>query len=418
MANTFALNPVDLYGDEPCNYRTSEGRKIYALAIAPLTTKYDGSPRGLKLFIHNLSQKALINGWNKTILDIPLGGIDGEEDSQNLLKHYGLISIHQCRAYATTFLKGENKASQDSNNLKLFLDASLDPDFMMKVLHQGSEYTVRGVEDGATMLRVIISLVGIESTATVSVIRANLRTLPDKMSQVNSNIISFNEFVREQQAELVARGETVDDLPSSLFAAYQTADDEAFARYMGDREGAIEDGTNPKLSAAAIMLVAEAKYKIMVIKGRWNVASKPESRSAEIMALTAAYDNLLAQQAAVRTGAIPSPPTANRNRGTNNTGDWAWKDVVPTGNDPTTKTFRNQEYIYCPHGHQSKWVLAKGHLKGCDNDPKRKGMKPTKQGKTTAELTAANKNLKLMKALLTVVEADDGLDEEYEEENI
>ena len=78
------------------------------------------------------------------------------------------------------------------------------------------------------MLRVLISIVGIESVATVSVIHASLRTLPTKMDEPNSNIVKFNEFVREQKQELDARGETTDDLVSSLYHAYQGADDEAF----------------------------------------------------------------------------------------------------------------------------------------------------------------------------------------------
>ena len=66
----------------------------------------------------------------------------------------------------------------------------------------------------------LISIVGIETTATVSVIRASLRALPAKMSEVNSNIVTFNEFVREKKGDLDTRGETAADLVSSLYEAY------------------------------------------------------------------------------------------------------------------------------------------------------------------------------------------------------
>ena len=148
------------------------------------------------MFLHCAKQKATVNGWATTIFKVPTGPVGNRVDS-NLLTQYGEVFVADCRNYAASFLGRPNKASQESNDLKLFLDNSLSHDIMLRLLGQGNRYVVDGVEDGVTMLRVLISLVGIESAATVSVIRACLRTLPAKMTEVNSkSIVLFNEFVR------------------------------------------------------------------------------------------------------------------------------------------------------------------------------------------------------------------------------
>ena len=41
----------------------------------------------------------------------------------------------------------------------------------------------------------------------------------------------------------------------------------------------------------------------------------------------------------------------------NKTNPYTWKDVAPRGNDPTTRVFRDKEYMYCPHGHKNKCRL-------------------------------------------------------------
>ena len=398
-APVYALNPIDLHDANGfIDYGTVEGRKAYFNAISPRTTPYDGKQRGLRIFIHDLSQKATINGWGTTIFSIPTG-VAPAVVNRNLLTQYGQITVQQCRAHAATFLGQHNKASQDSNNLKLHLDSSLGPDIMGRLLRQGNRYTVNGVEDGATMLRVLISIVGIETVATVSVIRANLRTLPAKMDEVNSNIVKFNEFVREQKQELDARGESTDDLVSSLYHAYQGADDEAFVRYIVHREGAVEDGTMPALDADETMNMAETKYKTMVVKGVWKAVTK---RDEEFIAMQARCDDIIKQHADSRKGG------ATQTKGkSNKTNPYAWKDVAPTGNDPTTRVFNGKDYMYCPHGHKNKWVLSKGHSgpEGCRLDPAKKDKKqPLKSS---------------MRAMTTVIDDHHEEDEtDSEDENI
>ena len=389
----FALNPIDLHEALGyVDYSTTEGRKLYYNAIAPLAEKYDGSQRGLRMFLHHVKQRSTVNGWGSTIFTIPCGTAAAPQ-SRNLLTQFGQVSVAQCRAFAATYLGQENKARQDSNNLKLFLAQSLGDEIMPKLLQQGNQYVVNGIEDGATMLRVLIAIVGIDTIAMVSVIRASLRALPAKMSEVNSNIVTFNEFVREKKGDLDARGETADDLVSSLYEAYQTADDEAFVRYIAHKESAIEDGSAIAADADATMNMAEDKYKIMVVKGQWNAVTKKDEA---FIALQAQYDTIRKTQAAIRKGTLVP---AKKENGV--TGQYAWKSVAPKGKEPTTKTVEGQDYQYCPNGHKNKWVLVKGHKDGCKKDPNHPDY-----GKSTT-----------FKAMATIIDHEEH-ESESEEENI
>ena len=410
----FALNPAQLWGIQPIDYATVEGRKIHEKATAPLVPKYDGSQKGLKMFLHTCQQKAASNGWTDTICKIPTGtGTSVVE--RNVMKEYGLVSIQECRTQAATFIGQENRKSQDSNNLKTFLDTSLDLEIMSRVLGRGNEYVIldaqgKSHEDGVTMLRVLISLVGINSKATVSVIRAALRALPAKMEEFNSNIVTFNEFVREQQFELRARGETVDDLPSSLYEAYQAAEDRVFAKYMADKESNVEDETIAVMNVEQILNTAESKYKTMVTKKQWNAVSKKEE---SFIAMKALFDSTMKKHADGRKAGTSNP--------TKNQAKHAWKNVAPTGSEPTTRTFEGKDWKYCPHGHMLKWVRAEGH-EVCTKSPEYLAANPSKSAKTKKKPADSGTNAekrKMLNAMIATLCGDDEDEEEdYEDENI
>jgi hypothetical protein len=187
----FALNPADIPGAVYVDYTTVEGRKAYERAIEPLVPQYAGDHGGLLVFLHNMKAKAQINGWS-SILTIPVG-FPGT--NRSLVTHYGLIELEDVRIRALSYIGQPNKASQDSNNLKLFLDRSLAPDILMRVIGQRDGYTVNDVEDGPSMFRVLLSLVAIESKAYISIVHGHLRSLPTKMLEFNSNVLRFNEYV-------------------------------------------------------------------------------------------------------------------------------------------------------------------------------------------------------------------------------
>jgi hypothetical protein len=408
----FALNPADLFGAGFADYATTEGRKDYERAIAPLVPQYDGDQKGLKLFMHNISHKAHVNGWTNTILTIPVV-VAGVAINRSILTQYGLITLEDVRAQAITYLGQNTRASQDSNNLKLFLDKSLGPDIMMRVLGQCNQYTVNGVEDGPSMLRVVLNLVGINSRATVSVIRRSLRALPTKMSELNSDILKFNEFVKEQTSELTARGETVDDLMASIFEAYQAVDDEGFVRYIQDKENSYEDGTLEQLNAEALMDIAESKYKTMKVKGLWKTGANTPSGKTD-------KDEFVALKATMKDAMKHLNSTRQRGGQVRNqfTGKWAWKAVAPTGTQPRTFHFEGKDYVACPNHPPSQWALAEGHRGGCRLDIKEQANNATTVTKTKgADKGAPNKKtLSYVKALMSVMEGTEDADDDTKED--
>jgi hypothetical protein len=62
----FALNPADL-NQNFFDYTTTEGRKHFERATEPLDTPYDGSSKGLNMFIHQVKSKASVCGWTNSI---------------------------------------------------------------------------------------------------------------------------------------------------------------------------------------------------------------------------------------------------------------------------------------------------------------------------------------------------------------
>ena len=103
--------------------------------------------------------------------------------------------------------------------MKLFLAGSLDKTFMMRVLAKKSSYTFDDIENGPAMSRVIIQLVGIETTASVAVINAILRTMPAKLQELKTDIVRFNKFVTEQCIERTSQGHLPHDNLHLLFEA-------------------------------------------------------------------------------------------------------------------------------------------------------------------------------------------------------
>jgi hypothetical protein len=90
----FALNPADL-NQNFFNYTTAEGCKHFERATEPLDTPYDGSSKGLNLFIHQIKSKANVCGWTTGIMMMPT--VANQHINLSLLVHYGQSTpTHSC----------------------------------------------------------------------------------------------------------------------------------------------------------------------------------------------------------------------------------------------------------------------------------------------------------------------------------
>jgi hypothetical protein len=391
-------------------YDSAREQKYFGKATEPMETKYDGSAKGLLIFITKVEQKAELFGW-APILTIPTA-----QGNLSLLDHYGQITLADIKAHAATYMNAESRQRQDSFHLKAFLGASLNDTFMMRVLAHKKEYLVGGIQHGPSLFRVILSLVGLHTKATVAVINASLRKLPMKMEEFGSDIVTFNEYVVNQCSELTARGKVAQDLVSLLFEAYNTASNDQFRTYMGQKWQNMLDGTADELNAYEVMSMAEEYFKHRMTTGEWKEDRKVEKRSSidNVVALKAEFEAYKAQ-----VNKRFSERKSNRNNDTK----FGWKEVEPKGNEPHYKTVNGKEYVFCPNHDRTKWVLSYKHKDGCTKDPgwvfPGKSTSKTNIASSNTNNGPSDKTLQYAKALMNVVTEDDIYDyNDGDDENI
>ncbi len=367
------------------DFSTTEGRKLFQTGVAPILPKFVGLPTELLIFLTHLSTKGMMLGWTDAIFRINIGTAAAPV-FKNLIGEYGQITVAQCRAKAIEFLADAagNRETQMSYMLQMCLASSIADDLYTQVLMRKAEYTVtdhagRPVLDGATMLRIVLSIVCPETRATVSIIRERLTKLPAKLAEIGSDIRAFNVYVNLQIMELFARGyeEQPEAITGLLLKAYVTAQDEAFARYMTDYESRWED-MSLAITPEALMVVAENKYKSLVEKGTWHAVPKVNEQMVILQAVNDALEKKLKswknkadKQSISRDNGTPPGNTPKKKN---------WKHVAPKAGEPTSRTAANgKDYVYCPNHKELKWVLKEGHAGGCTLDGKDATKKQTKK---------------------------------------
>ena len=409
-APVFALTPGLANPMQPWNYGTSEGLKIFTFASSKLQdTPYNGDVKGLKMFLIALGKRGESYGWNTTLFNISNQEAGNPQD-KNLLTQYGVLTLENCQAHATAYIGNPNRAAQASVMCLNAITASVGPDLMMKLVNRQADYTLTPAQvmDGTCIVYTLISCVVIHTRATISVIRAQLQSLPALMKQHKSNITNFNADVDDKITSLRAVDEGCQDLLSFLFAAYQTASDKEFREYIHDREVKWENNEIANMTVEDLMATAEGRYKVMVEKGVW---SKPSREEADLMALAASIKQADKQKTG---GGKADTPKADRA----NVGEWAWKNVAPVGNEPREKTFKNKVYVACKFHKNTQWVLKEGHVNGCRNDP---NFVPgvdemAKKSKAEADKAPSKKALQFAHALMHAMEAEESGDLEEQEE--
>lgn len=408
----FATSPYA--GNAIIDFQTTEGRKHYNSAIAPIVPAFTGKPSELYGFLERLNVKANVHGWTDSILKIDTGTA-ANPDEKYLVREHGQITVEQCRAKAQVFLTDANgnRSKQSSNMLHVCLVASIEGDFFDKLLLDQEEYSfdVQGVkvQDGATMLKVMIARVLVDTRSTVSIIRLQLQNLPAKMLEFNSNIEDFNSFVKKQMIALSTRGESTSDILVSLFKGYLAVSDGAFVNYMTDIESKYEDGTTTALSPEKLMSIAVAKYKTMVEKKTWQALTPKDE---QMIALKAELEEVKKSNQATLERDNSSTPRNPRNQRTTTTrrftGAQKWKGVAPKAGESREKTVGGREYVHCPYHKELKWVLKEGHAKGCTNAPA--GPTPPKKQKSAG----ATKEKQYAEAMAHIHDGD--YDEESDDE--
>ena len=96
------------------------------------------------------------------------------------------------------------------------------------------------------------------------------------------NIPKFNLYVKKLIKQLLARGETSNDLLVNLFKGYLAATDRSFTAYIEKKLELYEEGSH--VTSDQLMIWAKNKYDLLLDKGLWNAPTEEEEK---IIALSA-----------------------------------------------------------------------------------------------------------------------------------
>ncbi len=151
--------------------------------------------------------------------------------------------------------------------------------------------------------------------------------------------------------------------------------------------------------------------KMLTMKGLWEA---PSPEQEQIIVLTAAVTSLKSRSARITKAKAVDPKKdrstkATDGKGSRNTGSFAWKDVAPKANDPTSKV-KGKTYYWCTHHTTPLWTLhnpdAFPNL--CRYNPKYDELESAWKTKTMVDAAAEHKpaptarDMKLAEALAAI----------------
>jgi hypothetical protein len=308
-------------------------------------------PSGMRNFITEVDTRADEVGFS-TLFDITVTRTSGTgtvtTTTKNLLRQYGQITLEDVQLSTSTYLGTDTRKAQLEAMLYTCLSKSLSSSAQKRMSLMTAEFETGGRKSGTCYLKVIMMETQQDTNATSKHLRDNLRGLDEYIVKIDSDILKFNEYVKEQMEGLAARGETTHDLLTNLFRAYKSVSDKEFIRYIKDRETAYEDGTD--ITSHELMTKAKNRYKTMLQNGEWN---SPTEDEAKIIALQAEMREFKGGERDKRYN-----PHDNKDKdghkNKRNDARPAWHFVKPKDSDEKWKDVEGKKYWWCPN-HEA-WV--------------------------------------------------------------
>jgi hypothetical protein len=364
-----ARNPAQWGQNVELDYGTKQDRDYYKQAVEKLEGDlYDG--KNLPVFLKKVEGKAYQYGW-LNLLSYTYQG--NPPVTKNLLQHYGELTMSEVRQKAMTYLGLSNRNDQDSDMMFNCLRKSINDSVFAKVSKETSKYRylINGefIFDGPSYLMTIIELTYINTKANITAARDNLSSLNEYMESLpDSNIETFNEYVKEQLETLEAGGETTTELITNLFKGYLRAKDDTFREWVRIKKLEYNDGTyNINPNGMDFMNAARKHYKDLLLAKEWM---KMDEKQQSILALQTEIDEVKAQTATPARGKRKNDGYSKQT-GSN---EWAWKKVPPRPGEPKKKKYRGKTYYWC--NNHKLWCLHKpSECKLQNDDPKKDGKK-------------------------------------------
>jgi hypothetical protein len=274
------------------DFSKSEHVKIFRGAIKPVSeAPFDCKADGLHQFLEDVHKRADEMGWTKGILRIGTeeNKDDDENVCENLIDHYGLITLERIIKAEEENVVNQGREAQDFYMLYKCLMASLTADARKKVTIWSSQYRIGEGDDtncgGVALLKIIIRESHLDTNATTNQIRTKLSNLDSYILTVNSNIGRFNQYVKLLIQSLTARNQTTSDLLINLLKGYGAVSDEVFRAWLLRKLDNHEEGE--EVTPDELTLAAKNKFDTMKEKGIWNAPIAEE----KIIALEAKFDS-------------------------------------------------------------------------------------------------------------------------------
>jgi hypothetical protein len=335
----FYRNPGEFIaaGADFVDWSSERELKNWKAATKALDTKFDLKQANLMTFLNRIQERATAFNWS-AVLNVPIGD---PPVNQNIIENYGVITLEQCRAHATTYLALQTRPSQVSAMLYTFLRGSLTAEANNVLDLNPTSYTINGQVDGLCLLKQIIAKSFVDTNSTVSMIRRTIGKLDDKIKEYKFDIKAFNHYVEMQVASLAAHSVKCDELIPNLFTSYLTVKDEEFLQLVRMHYFQHEQ-SNAVGNPTSIMKSIENHYHRRVAEGTWNpVISKTDKE--RIIALESTIAELRADKHK------PTETIQERNNKRQKIDDkkWAWKQVAPKTGTPHTMEKNKKTYHWC-----------------------------------------------------------------------
>jgi hypothetical protein len=116
----------------------------------------------------------------------------------DFIKNYGQVTIDAIRAQADALESANDRKTQNSSQMYIFLITSINDELLGKVISQTEQFTSnRGFHDGPSLLKVIVTISHVDTRAQAGYIRQCLARLSITIlsAEYNCDIQKINEYV-------------------------------------------------------------------------------------------------------------------------------------------------------------------------------------------------------------------------------
>lgn len=396
----FALTPARAVGGY-IDYTSRHGQRLYESSTAKLGIDFDCNSASLRDFVGLADKRAIECNWKMTTL-ITVDGVQ-----HDLFEQYGFLTTENIRAHVNTYVGTHTRHAQNAFQMAECFDKTLTESARTRVTTRKEEYTINGMVDGLLFFKAIIKTASIDTRATTTTLRNKLASLDHHMQEVSSNVRTFIVDVKSWQQNLLARGETTNDLMVNIFRGLKACSDANFVRYIARKEDDYNEGQD--ITVDELLDLAGNKYESLIELGEFN---KPTDDQKKILALTAQlakFDkggNKKPTNKDVNTKKKGSkkpydPKTkSNKDKSQSHPGSGSkvnypeWKTKPPASGEPKTKVVKGRTYHWCKY--HTLWTA---HAPSdCD-----KG-KETNSG---ASSTDGGSNLQIDRNLQAIVDEDE-----------